>query len=105
MSLGIAVSIVMVAYVGGAASLTLMVPYYDIDPLTPFPSAYEMRGVEWAKYVISVGALAAMLACLLVILFVVPRYLLAMSRDGLLWSFLGRVHPVTQVCLLTWFYS
>ena len=99
MSLGIAVSIVMAAYVGGAASLTLMVPYYDIDPLTPFPSAYEMRGVEWAKYVISVGALAAMLACLLVILFVAPRYLLAMSRDGLLWSFLGRVHPTTQVCL------
>lgn len=100
LSLGIAVSIVMLAYVGGAAALTLMVPYHLIDPTAPFPSAYDYCQVYWAKYVISIGALAAMLACLLAILFVVPRYLLAMSRDGLLWDFLGRVHPATQVSLI-----
>ena len=88
----------MVAYVGGSASLTLMVPWNTISTTAPFPTAYADRGMYWAKYIITVGALAAMLACLLAILFVVPRYLLAMSRDGLLWEFLGRVNPNTQVC-------
>ena len=87
----------MFAYVGGSAALTLMVPYTTISVTAPFPTAYADCGLNWAKYIVTIGALAAMLACLLAILFVVPRYLLAMSRDGLLWKFLGKVHPSTQV--------
>jgi hypothetical protein len=43
-----------------SAVLTLMIPYYKIDSNAAFAAAFEYRGIEWAKDVVSVGALAAM---------------------------------------------
>ncbi|XP_078494501.1 cationic amino acid transporter 4-like [Ciona intestinalis] len=97
LSLFISVIVVVISYVGGSAALTLMVPWYDVSVTAPFPAAYQNRGWPWAKYIVSIGALAAMLTCLLSIMYVVPRYLLAMSRDGLLFQNLQKISERTKV--------
>uniref|UniRef100_F6XYD9 Cationic amino acid transporter C-terminal domain-containing protein n=1 Tax=Ciona intestinalis TaxID=7719 RepID=F6XYD9_CIOIN len=97
LSLLISVIVVVISYVGGSAALTLMVPWYDVSVTAPFPAAYQNRGWAWAQYIVSIGALAAMLTCLLSIMYVVPRYLLAMSRDGLLFQNLQKISERTKV--------
>ena len=97
LSLLISVAVVVFSFVGASGALTLIVPWQNISIETPFPSAYAERDWYWAKYVVSIGALAAMLTCLLSVLYVIPRYLLAMSRDGLLWTFLTKLTSSTQV--------
>ena len=88
---------VAVAYVSASASLTLMVPWYNISATSAFSTAYEDRGWQWAQYVVSVGALAAMIATLTSMLLLVPRYLYAMARDGLLISLCGKVNERSGV--------
>jgi len=98
LSLVISLSIVVIGYVGTSAALTLMVPWNTIEVASPFPSAFNDRGLNWAKYVISIGALAAMTAALLAALLVVPRYLYAMARDGLLIPVFEDVNQTSKVC-------
>ena len=102
LSLLIAISSVVVSFVGASGALTLIVSWEEVSVNTPFPSAYATRGWYWAKYVVSIGALAAMVTCLLSVLFVIPRYLLAMARDGLLWHFFTILNPKTQVRFGSW---
>ncbi len=47
----------------------------------------------WAQALISAGALAGLTSVLLVFQLGQPRILMAMSRDGLLPRFFGRIHP------------
>jgi APA family basic amino acid/polyamine antiporter len=47
----------------------------------------------WAQALVSAGALAGMTSVLLVFQLGQPRILMAMSRDGLLPAFFGRIHP------------
>ena len=96
----IALFLVVVAYVGASASLTLMVPWYNISVSSPFPSAYAYRGWHWAQYIVSIGALAAMTATLTATMLVVPRYLYAMARDGLLLVQCGKVNEKSGVRML-----
>lgn len=58
-----------------AASLTVLLPYdkvasnnqvislipFQINPNAAFADAFEQKGIIWAKYVVSVGALLGML--------------------------------------------
>jgi hypothetical protein len=37
-----------------------MMPYYMLDANTPFPTAYDFVGLQWAKYVVIVGAIASL---------------------------------------------
>ena len=97
LSLLISLSAVVLGYVAVSSALTLMIPYNQINIASPFSSAFHARGLEWAKYVISVGALAGMTAALLSALLVVPRYLYAMARDGLLMNFFENVNKTTKV--------
>ena len=97
LSLLIAISAVVISFVGASGALTLIVPWDHVSVNTPFPSAYAERGWNWAKYVVSIGALAAMVTCMLSVMFVIPRYLLAMARDGLLWNCFTILNPSTQV--------
>ncbi|XP_076811393.1 cationic amino acid transporter 4-like [Clavelina lepadiformis] len=97
LSLLISLSVTVLAYTGASSALTLMVPYDTISVESPFPSAYKARGWGWARYLVSVGALAAMTTALLSAMLVVPRYIYAMARDGLIIKFFTKVNKKTAV--------
>lgn len=89
--------IVTIGYVLVSGALTLTVPYWEINPTAALPEAFASKGIFWAKYVISVGALCGMTTTLFGSLFSLPRTLYSMASDGLLFGFLGRVNSRTQV--------
>jgi hypothetical protein len=37
-----------------------MIPYYLIDTHAPYPSAFSYVGYDWAKYIVSVGAIVSL---------------------------------------------
>ncbi len=95
MPIGIIVSLVLctILYVAVAAVLTGMVPYGKINIDAPVSDAFRQAGLPWARFLISIGALAGMTSVLLVMMLSQARVLLAMARDGLLpISFFGAVH-------------
>ena len=57
----ISLGLVTLAYVLMAASLTLLLPYDQINPSAAFADAFEVKGLIVAKYVVAVGALLGML--------------------------------------------
>ncbi|XP_052741303.1 cationic amino acid transporter 2-like [Bicyclus anynana] len=83
--------VVFLAYCGVSCVLTLMLPYYMQDEKAPFPFVYDQLGWPWAKYAVSVGAICALCSSLLGAVFPLPRIIYAMSSDGLLYQFMGRV--------------
>ncbi|CAK1554546.1 unnamed protein product [Leptosia nina] len=92
--------IVFLAYCGVSSVLTLMLPYYMQDEKAPFPFVYDQLGWSWAKYAVSVGAICALCSSLLGAVFPLPRIIYAMSSDGLLFQFMGRVSEKYQTPLV-----
>ncbi|XP_055533667.1 cationic amino acid transporter 4 [Wyeomyia smithii] len=91
---------VTIGYVLVSAALTLMIPYNEINPAAALSDAFGVRGISWAKYAISTGAICGMTTTLLGSLFALPRCLYAMASDGLLFSCFGKVNTKTQVPLI-----
>lgn len=85
------------AYFGVSAVLTLMVPYNQLAERGALPEVFAMRGAPWAKYIIAVGALCGLTASLIGGLFPLPRMLYAMASDGLIFKFLAKVNPKTEI--------
>ena len=80
-----------VLYIGVAAVLTGMVPYYKISPDAAVANAFTVKGIEDEQRpaarrlgLISVGALAGMTSVLLITFLSQARIFLAMARDRLL---------------------
>ena len=89
----LSLAICTVLYIAVSAVLTGMVPYNQIDIHAPVSNAFIQRGINYAGYLISLGALTGITSVLLVLMLSQPRVLLAMARDGLLpQSFFGAVH-------------
>ncbi|RDI52857.1 amino acid/polyamine/organocation transporter (APC superfamily) [Nocardia mexicana] len=77
--------IVTVLYVAVSLVLTGMVPYTDLaGEESTLATAFAIHGVDWAKNIISIGALAGLTTVVMVMFLGQTRVLFAMSRDGLL---------------------
>jgi APA family basic amino acid/polyamine antiporter len=83
-----------VLYIAVSAVITGMVPYSQISLDAPVAAAFQTRGVEWARFLVSLGAVTGITSVLLVLMLSQPRVWLAMARDGLVpVKFFGAVHP------------
>ena len=95
MPIGIMASLILCTflYIAVAAVLTGMVPTEQISEKAPVSMAFADRGLVWADWLISIGALTGITSVLLVMMLSQPRVFLAMARDGLLpTSFFAAVH-------------
>ncbi len=83
-----------VLYVAAALVLSGMIPYTKLQGIAdPLAAALTYVQQGWAAGVLAFGAVIAMTAVLLVFQLGQPRILMAMSRDGLLSPWFGRIHP------------
>jgi APA family basic amino acid/polyamine antiporter len=83
-----------VLYIAVAAVITGLVPWQALTGVSdPLPRTLEVAGVKWFAVIISIGAVIATTAVLLVFQMGQPRIFMAMARDGLLPPAFGRVHP------------
>jgi len=85
-----------VAYLCVSATLTLMVPYMMLDKAAPLPVAFAAAGMSWATWPVGIGAVCALTASLLGCMFPLPRVVMAMAEDGLIFRKLGEVHEKTK---------
>ena len=79
--------ICFIAYGSVSAVITLMCPYYLIDPKVPLPQVFAYNHLPSAHYVISVGAVCGLSTSLLGAMFPLPRVVYAMASDGLLFRY------------------
>ncbi|XP_066926154.1 probable cationic amino acid transporter [Clytia hemisphaerica] len=89
--------IIFTCYFGVSTVITMMIPYDELDKLSPIPAAFAQRGLGWAHYVISIGAICGLSSSLLGNLFPLPRIIYAMARDGLLFNMFTKIHEKTEV--------
>ena len=82
-----------VLYIAVAAVMTGLVPYKQLDTGDPLSRALLAVGMPRAATLMSLGAVIAVTAVLLVFQLGQPRILFAMARDGLLPPAFARVHP------------
>ncbi|KAH7522777.1 hypothetical protein FEM48_Zijuj07G0174400 [Ziziphus jujuba var. spinosa] len=92
-----ALSICCILYMLVSIVILGLVPYYSLDPDTPISSTFASYGVEWAVYIITIGAVTALFASLLGSILPQPRILMAMARDGLLPSFFSDISKHSRV--------
>ena len=96
MPIGILASLVVctILYVVVATVLTGMVSYKELNVAAPVALALDKYpGLHWLGYFIKGGAIAGMTSVMLVMTIAQARIFFAMSRDGLLPKFFGKVHP------------
>ncbi|KAL5547402.1 hypothetical protein UlMin_007089 [Ulmus minor] len=99
LGIGAALSICCALYMLVSIVVVGLVPYHAMDPDTPISSAFADHGMQWAAYIITVGAVTALCSTLMGSLLPQPRILMAMARDGLLPPFFSEVNKRTQVPL------
>ncbi|KAF9614906.1 hypothetical protein IFM89_021263 [Coptis chinensis] len=78
-----------------AVSLCLMQSYEDIDEHAPFSVAFERVGMNWAKYVVALGALKGMTTVLLVGAIGQARYLTHIARTHMISPWFANVDEKT----------
>jgi len=99
-SIVLALSICFLAYFGVSAVLTLMWPFSTLPVGGTLPKVFAMRGSPWAKSVIAIGALCGLTSSLLGALVPLPRMLYSMANDGLIFKFLAKVNPRTEIPMI-----
>ena len=92
---GILVSLAVctVLYIAVATVLIGIVPYAKLNVADPIAVGIEATGLTWFSPIVKVSALFGLFSTMLVQLLGQTRIFYSMSRDGLLPSLFGRVHP------------
>ncbi len=72
--------------------LTMMLPYYEQNENAPLPYAFKRFDWSTAEYIVSFGAIFGLCASLMGSMFPLPRVIYAMSADGLIFEFMGRIN-------------
>ena len=95
MPIGILASLAIctVLYIAVAIVLMGIVPYTKLNVADPLAVGIDATGLTWLSPVIKVSALFGLFSTMLVELLGQTRIFYSMSRDGLLPSAFGRVHP------------
>jgi APA family basic amino acid/polyamine antiporter len=96
MPIGILASLVVctILYVAVALVLTGMVSYRELNVAAPVALALDKyASLHWLGGWVKAGAVAGMTSVMLVMTIAQARIFFAMSRDGLLPKFFGKVHP------------
>lgn len=86
-------SVCALSYILVSGVMTLMVPTPDIDTDSPLAAAFGAHNLQWAKTIVSIGALSGLSTSLMASLFPLPRIIYAIAGDGLLFAWLGKVSP------------
>ncbi|KAG7548210.1 Cationic amino acid transporter C-terminal [Arabidopsis suecica] len=97
LGIGLSLMLCCLLYMMVSVVIVGLVPYYAMDPDTPISSAFASHGIQWAAYLITLGAVMALCSVLMGSILPQPRILMAMARDGLLPSFFSNVNQRTQV--------
>nr|XP_043608302.1 cationic amino acid transporter 2, vacuolar-like isoform X2 [Erigeron canadensis] len=95
--IGVSLFTCCVLYMLVSAVVIGLVPCSALDPDTPIASAFASYGMNWAVYIVTIGAVTALCAALIGGILPQPRILMAMARDGLLPSFFSDINKRTHV--------
>ena len=85
-------AIVTVIYCAVAGVLTGMAPYKQLGGDAPIADAFKDLGKDWVAAIVYVGALAATLKTVMILMLGQSRVAFAMCRDNLLPERFGRTH-------------
>ncbi|CAF1249829.1 unnamed protein product [Adineta steineri] len=100
MSICLTLLVCSVIYCAVSIVITLMVPYYLLNPDAVFPEAFRYVDLPAFKYIIGAGALTGIFASLLGSLLPLPRVLYAIASDGLIFRFISWIHPQLQTPII-----
>lgn len=97
----LSIGICMLLYMGVALTMSIVVPYTDLN--TPQPAAYILRhlGMNGMANLIGVGIIAGLITTLIVYIYGQSRIFFAISRDGLLPQSICKLHPKYQTPYIT----
>ncbi|HEX4038702.1 MAG TPA: amino acid permease [Acidobacteriaceae bacterium] len=82
-----------VLYIIVSGLLTGIKPYISLNTPSPVADGAAAIGATWGVVLIDLGAIAGLASVMLVMILGQTRVLYTMSRDGLLPSWVGRIHP------------
>jgi len=85
-------AIVTIIYCAVSAVLTGMAPFKQLAGEAPIADAFKGLGKDWVAAIVYVGALAATLKTVMLLMLGQSRVAFAMCRDGLLPERFGRTH-------------
>ncbi|CAM6108123.1 unnamed protein product [Calypogeia fissa] len=91
-----AMVVVTVIYTLLALTLSLMVPYGQIQDEAPFSYAFDYVGWKWAKYLVAVGALKGIMSVILIGSVSQGRYLTHIARTHMVSPWFAKVNRHTQ---------
>ena len=82
----------MLAYISCASVMTLIMPYNQLDDRAGLIQIWGQIGYPFVQWVVSLGAVAALLASMFGSMFPMPRIAYAMAKDGLIFRFFASIN-------------